>query len=221
MGRSTFGYAPLCDRYPSVMRFYRRAEGEHESTMVRSREHDRDEDVTTDMTSRRMAASADNGASLYAAPSWRHGRGVFAVRRFRKGEIVERCPVLTVSARDRGILDETVVGSYLYERGRGGAIALGMGSLFNHSFNPNAACELDEDEGVAEFRALRTIQPGDEITILYCDDEEDLWFEPRDNGEQARKGAASASRTKGKKKTKNNEAQGRDGRGQRRGRSRR
>jgi SET domain-containing protein len=147
--------------------------------MVRTRQRDRDVAVTD----RRSARAANQGASLYAAPSPRHGRGVFAARHFRKGQILERCPVLTVTARDRSVLERTVVGSYLYERDGGAAIALGLGSLLNHSSDPNAACELLDGEDVAVFRALRAIQPGEEVTILYCD-EADLWFDPRDNGGQ-------------------------------------
>jgi uncharacterized protein len=183
--------------------------------MVPTRERDRDAVVTT----RRTAELVDEGVSLYAAPSWRHGRGVFAARRFRKGQILERCPVITVSARDRGLLERTVVGSYLYERGGGAAIALGLGSLLNHSFEPNAACELLDGEDVAVFRALRTIEPGEEVTILYCD-EADLWFDPHDNGEQRSKnGAARASAPRGRAKKRSTAANG-NGRHNNRGRSR-
>jgi SET domain-containing protein len=174
-------------------------QGDPEEEMVSTRERDRDVAVTT----RRAAGRVDDGAALFAAPSWRHGRGVFAARRFRKGETLERCPVLTVSARECSVLETTVVGSYLYERGRGAAIALGLGSLLNHSFEPNAACELLEGEDVAVVRALRAIEPGEEVTILYCD-EPDLWFDPRDNGEQPSTngtGPASASRRQGKRRS--------------------
>jgi uncharacterized protein len=184
--------------------------------MVPTRERDRDAAVTT----RRTAGLVDEGVSLYAAPSWRHGRGVFAARRFRKGQILERCPVLTVSARDSGVLERTVVGSYLYERGDGAAIALGFGSLLNHSFEPNAACELLDDEDIAVFRALRAIEPGEEVTILYCD-EADLWFDPHDNGEQpSTNGAAPGSAPRRQARTRSAPAKGnrkRNDRGRSRG----
>jgi uncharacterized protein len=167
--------------------------------MLPTRGRDREAAVTT----RRSGGVVDVGASLYAARSWRHGRGVFAARRFRKGEILDRCPVLTVSARDRRVLERTVVGSYLYERGGGGAIALGLGSLLNHSFEPNTACELAEGDDMAVFHALRAIEPGEEITIHYCD-EEDLWFDARDNGDHPSTngaGPASAPRRQAKKRS--------------------
>ncbi|MFN5799515.1 MAG: SET domain-containing protein-lysine N-methyltransferase, partial [Planctomyces sp.] len=38
--------------------------------------------------------------------------------------------------------------------------------LYNHSFTPNARYD-DAGRQVKEFRALRDIQPGEEITINY------------------------------------------------------
>jgi SET domain-containing protein len=116
---------------------------------------------------------------VYAAASRRHGRGVFAAQRFRKGELVERCPILRVSARDRALLQRTGLRGYVYQRRRGaGALALGLGSLYNHSAEPNAECELDLDDESLVFRARRAIAAGDEITISYGE-ESDLWFTAR------------------------------------------
>ncbi|MFN5732282.1 MAG: SET domain-containing protein-lysine N-methyltransferase, partial [Planctomyces sp.] len=54
-----------------------------------------------------------------------------------------------------------------FEYGRGTvALALGFGALYNHSFTPNARYD-DAGRQVKEFRALRDIQPGEEITINY------------------------------------------------------
>ena len=134
-----------------------------------------------------MTRTQSNGSRLYAAASPRHGRGVFAARRFRKGEVLERCPIISVSARDRAVLERTQVHEYLYECGSGAAIALGFGSLFNHSLDPNAECELLVDDETAVFRALRAIAEGEEITIRYGDDEE-LWFVPTAGVENRRSG---------------------------------
>jgi SET domain-containing protein len=135
----------------------------------------------------RNGARLSGGPSLYAAASHRHGRGVFAGRRFRKGEILERCPILPITAKERRALERTRLSAYMYERDAGAAaIALGFGSLYNHSFDANAECELLVNEGTAVFRALRAIAPGEEITIRYTD-ESHLWFVPREsNGHVAR-----------------------------------
>jgi len=130
-------------------------------------------------TPARRRATQPGGQSIYAAPSRRHGRGVFAARRFRPGEVLERCPILRISARDRVLLERTGLRGYVYQRSRGaGAIALGLGSLYNHSAVPNAECELDLDDESLVIRARRTIHLADEITISYGD-ESDLWFSAR------------------------------------------
>jgi hypothetical protein len=61
------------------------------------------------------------------------GRGVFARRPIRKGEVIETCPVLVLPASV--VEDFTVgVGPYVFEWGTDTvALALGFGSLYNHS----------------------------------------------------------------------------------------
>jgi SET domain-containing protein len=133
---------------------------------------------------------------VYAAPSRRHGRGVFAARRFRAGEVVERCPILRVSARDRALLQRTGLRGYVYQRRRGaGAIALGLGSLYNHSAEPNAECELDQDGETLVFRARRAIAASEEITISYGE-EPDLWFAARGDASHASPNGAGRRRAR-------------------------
>ena len=46
------------------------------------------------------------------------------------------------------------------------ALALGHGSLYNHSFRPNARYD-DVGPQTKEFTAMRDIAPGQEITVNY------------------------------------------------------
>ena len=141
---------------------------------------------------RRPATRASERQDVYAARSRRHGRGVFARRRFRTGEVVESCPILRVSARDRAVLERTGLRGYVYQRRRGaGAFALGLGSLYNHSAEPNAECELDVDDETLVIRARRVIDAGDEVTISYGEDAE-LWFTAR--GDAPRSSTNGAAR---------------------------
>jgi SET domain-containing protein len=99
------------------------------------------------------------------------GRGVFARRPIRKGEVIERVPVLVLP------LDEgengSVLPSYCFMWGRNKvALALGYGSLFNHSFRPNARYD-DVGRQTKVFSALRDIAPGEEITVNYNGDPRD------------------------------------------------
>jgi SET domain-containing protein len=67
----------------------------------------------------------------------------------------------------------------VYQRRRGAAaFALGLGSLYNHSAEPNAECELDLDDETLVLRARRVIDAGEEVTISYGEDA-DLWFTAR------------------------------------------
>ena len=98
------------------------------------------------------------------------GRGVVALRPFAAGELVERAPVITVPASDVPALTSTALGRYYFEWGPDddqAAVALGYGSLYNHSYEPNAAFEFREDEHVIEFLALRAIAAGEELTVNY------------------------------------------------------
>jgi hypothetical protein len=122
---------------------------------------------------------ADNGvtaefekglASLSVTEFPGKGRGVVAQRRFRAGETVERPPVLVIPAKEAPLIRDTRLAHYYFEWGddyKQAAIALGFGSLYNHSYTPNARYEFCEAEECLEFIALRDIEAGDEITINY------------------------------------------------------
>jgi hypothetical protein len=85
------------------------------------------------------------------------GRGVAAGRRFTRDELIERAPVVVLSAADWDIVRHTEVARYCFLWGVGGrqaGIALGTGSLFNHSYTPNAIAR-------PLVRGLRTPKAGD------------------------------------------------------------
>ena len=59
------------------------------------------------------------------------------------------------------------------------AIALGFGSLYNHSYTPNA-CYEDVSGHMKNYIAIRDIQAGEEVTINYNGDAnstEPVWFD--------------------------------------------
>jgi len=102
------------------------------------------------------------------------GRGVFAGRAFRKGEVIEVCPVIRLGASDgaaNGGLEH-----YVFKWGTGGlelAVALGYGSLYNHSPSPNARFTPRTTRDDIVFRAIRDIAAGEQIFIDYEWDESD------------------------------------------------
>jgi SET domain-containing protein len=104
---------------------------------------------------------------LYIAPSAVHGLGVFANRDFRKGEILEVCPVLLVQPNEIKHLDKTSLCNHYFEWDGGGALAMGYGSLYNHSWAATARAEHDFEAGTLTYSAVRKIKKGEEITINY------------------------------------------------------
>lgn len=104
-----------------------------------------------------------------------HGIGVFARRRFRRGDLIEVCPVLVLP--DPTVEPGGPVDGLTYEWGEGTcALALGYGSLYNHSDFPKAEAVADEEEGTITIIAAEEILAGEEITLRYTPDPGDLWF---------------------------------------------
>lgn len=112
------------------------------------------------------------------------GRGVVARQAFAVGELIEVCPVIVVD--DGKALDHTVLASYVYDwkaDASAVAVALGCGSIYNHSYRPNARYEKRYDGVDANticYRAHRAIAVGDEICVNYNgdpDDQSPLWFD--------------------------------------------
>jgi uncharacterized protein len=96
------------------------------------------------------------------------GRGVFARREIAKGEVFERVPLLIMTSDEyaKG-LSNSPLKDYCFAWGDDQVVlALGYGSLYNHSYKPNARYE-DVGTATKAFVALRAIAKGEEITINY------------------------------------------------------
>lgn len=96
------------------------------------------------------------------------GRGVYARVFIPAGTVFERAPLLVMAEKEALEGDHAnVLPAYVFEYGKGKvALALGFGSLYNHSYSPNARYD-DAGNQVKEYRALRDIERGEEITINY------------------------------------------------------
>ncbi len=125
------------------------------------------------------------------------GRGVFARRAIRKGEVIEQVPMLVLTAEEfENGLAGTSLANYCFAWGQGkAALALGYGSLYNHSYRPNARYD-DVGPRTKAFTALRDIAPGEEITVNYHGEPRSraaMWFEvietlPPNAGAESRAG---------------------------------
>lgn len=117
------------------------------------------------------------------------GRGVFAARRFGAGELVEECPVLLFKKPFEVLHKELKTVVFHWEVPEGAAatqaLALGYGSLYNHSNPSNLRYETNREALVLRLLAVREIEAGEELTINYNAhggahvSDEDWWFEEK------------------------------------------
>lgn len=111
------------------------------------------------------------------------GRGVFALRDFNDGEIIETCPVINITPKERKIVEKTIFNFYIYpwRSTLSGSLVLGYGSIYNHSHFPNADWKQNFKTNSMVYRAVRPIKKGEEITVNYNGEPDDQtpidWFE--------------------------------------------
>ena len=111
------------------------------------------------------------------------GRGVFAGNDIKKDDIIESCPMIEISEDDTANLGDSILVTYFFYYGKKkekSGVALGFGSIYNHSYTPNAMFKINEKENIINFIALSNIKKDCEITFNYrnsTDTKTPLWFE--------------------------------------------
>ncbi|MBN2142563.1 SET domain-containing protein-lysine N-methyltransferase [Candidatus Woesearchaeota archaeon] len=125
------------------------------------------------------------------------GRGVFADKDFNEDEVIERCHIIFIPRKEMPLIKQTILKDYYFDwgdpdhEGYDGAIVLGHGSLYNHSFEPNAYYDYDEKMKQLLVICGKPIKKGEEITFNYNGDPDDrmvdhvLWFLKKDVPEEA------------------------------------
>jgi hypothetical protein len=85
-----------------------------------------------------------------------------------------------VDRKDFKKIEGTELNNYWFEfRENKRAFALGYGSLYNHSYEPNAAYDLTTD-GLIIITAIKPIKKGEEIFVNYNGNHADktpVWFD--------------------------------------------
>lgn len=110
------------------------------------------------------------------------GQGVFANVDFKKGEIIEKAPILLMPIKEFEHIKKTKLYYYFFEYTNSHfAIVLGHGSLYNHSFTPNARYLYNFKNRQLIIKATKDIKKGEEIFFnynYYPDDKTPLedWF---------------------------------------------
>lgn len=97
-----------------------------------------------------------------------HIRGLIANRDIKKGEVVERAPVVLISKKEEEHLKKTVLWKYYYEwSNKHHVIVLGYGSLYNHSYEPNIRYGFNFKWKVLVYKAIKPIKKGEELMVNY------------------------------------------------------
>lgn len=104
------------------------------------------------------------------------GRGVFAYENIKKGDLIERCPLIQMEYRSKYQLDPTIFG-YSYARyatdeesdkhGFLMYIAAGYGMMYNHQDNSNALWKFHYDQLIGDVVAITDIEKDQEIFVNY------------------------------------------------------
>lgn len=120
---------------------------------------------------------------LYVEKTKGKGRGVFTKERIPAGTRIETSPVLVLSYDDTEIVDKTKLHNYIFlwgVRETRSCIALGLCSIYNHSYDPNCIYEMDFEEETMSIITRREIKKGEELQINYNgepDNQDPVWFD--------------------------------------------
>ncbi|MEM5003277.1 SET domain-containing protein [Priestia megaterium] len=120
---------------------------------------------------------------IYTKDTKKYGRGVYSKSDIRAGQVIEISPVILFLKEESEYIKDTIISSYWFNwqaNNFDSALALGYGSLFNHSYTPNAAFYNNYDSLEIIFYALSNIKANEEIVINYNGNSTDksfLWFD--------------------------------------------
>lgn len=113
----------------------------------------------------------------------RGARGVYARRAIEPDELIERVPVILIpktqvfgteyAAQQAARISWYVFAWNVPTKREYVAVALGYGSIYNHSFSPNAIYQCVAPDAI-EYRSLRGIEAGEEILLNYNGQPDDL-----------------------------------------------
>ena len=111
-------------------------------------------------------------SKIYIDKSPIHGWGVFAKEDIIENEVFEECPILTLPIT-KGESTPLLI-DYRFNWPQGTeweeqVLALGYGSLYNHSDNANAFWVSDIENRTFKFISSRPIKKGEEIFVWYGD----------------------------------------------------
>jgi|SRR3989344_3282199 len=110
------------------------------------------------------------------------GRGVFATAKIEKGEVIEVSPIIVLQFEDFVDTKWNLLFEYYFWLDNEVVLALGYGSLYNHSKEANTEYKIEIRASSITFAALKDIKEGEEILFNYNKSNSSkapLWFEKK------------------------------------------
>lgn len=107
---------------------------------------------------------------LYYQKIKNKGRGVFSKKDIKRNGIIEVCPIIYLSKKELKHVEKTRLEKYYYCWGKKweeGALPLGYGLLYNHSYHSNANYKFDFKKQTITYFAVKDIAANTEITVNY------------------------------------------------------
>jgi len=106
------------------------------------------------------------------------GRGVFSTADIPESNIIEVCPLIIIPKSELENLDKTKLYDYyfVWDEDGSAAIALGYGSLYNHSDTPNAEFSFQKANKSLIVKSISEIKIDEEITVDYTGGSGELWW---------------------------------------------
>ncbi|KAF8951875.1 hypothetical protein BGZ46_003758 [Entomortierella lignicola] len=115
-----------------------------------------------------------NQSSLFIQDCGQKGRGVVTQNPIPARTTIDISPILLFPSEEYNVHGQyTQLDHYTYRWKGGMALALGLGSMFNHSNKPNVGFQRDFENKLIRYTTLREIQAGEELCISYGPN---LWF---------------------------------------------
>ncbi|PWN36725.1 protein methyltransferase [Meira miltonrushii] len=123
------------------------------------------------------------------------GRGVFAAKPLQAGMLLNVSHVLLFPAdeyQEHGRHTQLDNYTYIWSKGKDGstmALALGLGSLFNHSYeSPNVSYTFDRAKETIRYTLMKNVDAETELCISYGSGK--MWWEAKDESQTTREDSA-------------------------------
>ena len=115
------------------------------------------------------------------------GKGAFAKKDIKKGTVIEIANVILIPNKEYKKIKQTVLYDYCFiwddPKHRPefeNAITLSISQFLNHSYEPNVQYLYDYENKAIEYKTIKKINKGEELTVNYnglVDDKSPVWFD--------------------------------------------